>query len=439
MKVSIPDNFLEERRYTLHVLLDALLGMEYTVEVNAGGAKTILEIGSARLEMPDHFFRADVEPEGLYTKKNLPLHAMDGTGALEGLKILYGEDHAFSEGGNLFIGADLVGSAYFMLSRWEEQFLPKDKHGRAAGKQSFAHREGFLARPVVNEYASFIRRWLEKNGVKVTPGHRFRKVFTCDVDIPFYWSERPFRKLAGSLVGKHPGHPAFREKWKSWKAFRGDRKLDPYFTFHGMAADALEAGADMRFHFLAGGKTEYDPPFYLDDPEIQTLIRQLAKEGHGVGLHGSYASANDGTLLSGEKQKLEEVAGQAVLDIRQHYLRCDACSSPAIWQEAGFERDATFGYADAPGFRHGICHPFPLFDLASRKRTNVMEWPLAWMDATLLHYLDATPKEASEIAEDLIQETRKHDGAFVFLWHNSSFEYGGYGSYFPVYNSLLSH
>ena len=49
-----------------------------------------------------------------------------------------------------------------LLSRWEETVLTgRDAHGRLPFSDSVAHRQGFLDRPLVDEYALILREWLK--------------------------------------------------------------------------------------------------------------------------------------------------------------------------------------------------------------------------------------------------------------------------------------
>jgi hypothetical protein len=168
------------------------------------------------------------------------------------------------------------------------------------------------------------------------------------------------------------------------------------------------------------------------------LIQIIIEKGHKIGLHGSYSSFQEEKILSAERRILEKVTGQKITSGRQHFLRFSIDHSISTFQKAKIKCDSTLGFADLPGFRNGICHRFPLFDLSERKMSDVIESPLLIMDATFRHYLKMKPENAIKIIHQLVEQVRKHQGEFVYLWHNSSFEFGGYEGYRPVYNSLLS-
>ena len=76
-----------------------------------------------------------------------------------------GGDKPFAElrpDGTVVLYADMIAAAFFMLSRWEETVVPiRDEHDRFPGTASVAYKQGFLDRPVVDEYALILREWLK--------------------------------------------------------------------------------------------------------------------------------------------------------------------------------------------------------------------------------------------------------------------------------------
>ena len=55
------------------------------------------------------------------------------------------------------LGVDVLGSAFFMLTRYEELVRSeRDPRDRFPATMSLAYRERFLDRPIVNEYAEIL-------------------------------------------------------------------------------------------------------------------------------------------------------------------------------------------------------------------------------------------------------------------------------------------
>jgi hypothetical protein len=93
--------------------------------------------------------------------------------------------------------------------------------------------------------------------------------------------------------------------------------------------------------------------------------------------------------------------------------------------KAGINWDSTLGCADVAGFRLGVCHPIPLFDPIRMRPFGIEEHPLIVMDSTvsLPYYMKLSEEKAFAYCKRLMDETRKHNGEFVALWHNSVFSH----------------
>src|SRR5690606_5140264 len=75
----------------------------------------------------------------------------------EELPVIYGDAECEISPERIRLGIDVFGSCFFMLSRYEELVIEeKDIHGRFPAKQSLAYREGFLMRPLVDEYTELL-------------------------------------------------------------------------------------------------------------------------------------------------------------------------------------------------------------------------------------------------------------------------------------------
>jgi hypothetical protein len=106
--------------------------------------------------------------------------------------------------------------------------------------------------------------------------------------------------------------------------------------------------------------------------------------------------------------------------------------------EAGFEYDASWGFADRNGFRLGVADVIPAWD-AEREVTMPLDLvPLVWMDRALSKY--AGVEEAGRWIEDaraLARECKAVEGAWVGLWHPNTMEALGFPGAEPAFVSLL--
>lgn len=110
---------------------------------------------------------------------------------IEGVPLLFGSSKTEWQGDTWVVHADIIASAYFLLTRYEEirKRNIRDIHGRFPGKESLPFKAGFIHRPIVDEYGRLLRRWLRQARVQsaVEPTPHIQKVWlTHDVDAPFF-------------------------------------------------------------------------------------------------------------------------------------------------------------------------------------------------------------------------------------------------------------
>ncbi len=193
-----------------------------------------------------------------------------------------------SEGGLAF-SFDVFGSAFFFLTRYEEIVRrDRDRHDRFAASSSIATSEGFLDRPVVDEYVDLL--WAALETLWPSLGRRpsaFRLRPTHDVDLP--WAALARRALVGDLLRRRDTALAARRLRSFVDARSGHFDRDPFNTF-GFLMDVSERlGLQSTFYFRAeGGLDGSHARYRLSDPPIESLLRQIHERGHVVGLHTSY-------------------------------------------------------------------------------------------------------------------------------------------------------
>ena len=72
---------------------------------------------------------------------------------------------------------------------------------------------------------------------------------------------------------------------------------------------------------------------------------------------------------------------------RQHYLQWANPTTWRNWDEAGLDYDCTLAFSEAVGFRTGTCHEYPVFDLVAGTPLGLRERPFQVMDVTLFGYM----------------------------------------------------
>jgi hypothetical protein len=374
--VRTPGGYEAERRYVLDVVLGEFLGLQYEHVVEERD-----DVDVAGVRLPDGLFAM---PEEQWLKAPVTPEL-----------------------------ADVLGTCFFMLTRYEEA-VPgeRDAHGRFPASASFAARHGLLERAIVNELVEQLWTQLERELPRLRRNPRsFRMLPSHDVDVPFSPASLARRaRLAAVDVVKR------RDVRLATRRFVGD----PFDTFDWLMDESEQNGVRSAFYFLAAhtGPADGSRPYSLDDPRVRDLLGRIHARGHEVGVHGSYETWRDPARLAREADAVRAAAGTSSLGGRQHYLRW---ANPDTWrgyEEAGLAYDTTLTFADAPGFRCGVCWEFPVFDLAARRTLTLRERPLVAMEASLLQY-QGLDHEATRTKLIALKDTcRRHDGDFTLLWHN---------------------
>jgi hypothetical protein len=432
--VTIPKGHETERQYVVDLLFGEFLGLDVPIEIGSDEHYKVHGPSGRTIIIEDHFFGGLTRDAS--TSARVPETAADlkADGVTLGTcPVIYGRNSITFSAERITIGLDLFGSAYFMLSRWEEAAdASRDGHGRFPASASLASRAGFLSRPVVDEYAALLFSCIERLWPGVERRRREGQVQpTCDVDEPFDSSlgtpRRVLRRVAGDMLKRRSLRTAALSVRNAYSRLRGDYSRDPNNTFGWLMDISERNGRVLTFYFISGRTSPLDGCYSLDDPYIIGILQSIAARGHGIGTHGSYNSGCGSDQLALERTALQATCIRAGIPItidrnRQHYLRWNAARTPAMLERAGYKADSTGGYADQPGFRYGTARPFRMWDLASRRALKLKQQPLILMEGTVIDptYLGAGRTETA-VDTMLMLKNRAigSGGDFVFLWHNN--------------------
>jgi peptidoglycan/xylan/chitin deacetylase (PgdA/CDA1 family) len=322
------------------------------------------------------------------------------------------------ERGELPDGDDLA-AGFFHLARVEERGAEVDRHGRFLAASSCLDP---LDPPLER-----LRRELGAEPPSYR-GARFAVALTHDVDVPWRWTRIGVRGAAARLKG----HALARRVEPALHEARGLARVplhklrgtDPNWRFAEIAAEENAHDARSTFFLMAGHGHRADgaaPETY--DRLRQQLVETLLETGSEVGLHGSYLAAEDLGRLARERLLLAQLDGP-LIGHRYHYLRVDPHRNLAPLAGIGFRYDTTLGFPDTLGFRAGIAHPFRPWDFARDRPADLVEVPLAVMDATLAEerYAGLSAANAKPRVLSLLDWAAEHGGAFSILWHPERFD-----------------
>ena len=442
--VTAPRGYPRERSYICEVLLGQFLGLAWDLKQDEGDTVRLsVQDSDGELELPDvHLSVSERHRRSESSLPKLPLRTFQPARyklhcplVAHEVPIIYGADTApIEEKWRIRLPVDIFGSAFFMLSRYEELVCTeRDKHDRFPALSSIAYKAGFLERPIVDEYVEILWAAMHQLWPGLSRQSREGRIFyTCDVDHPYQPTSKQFasltRAVAGDIIKRREPAIAMRRIRGAIRARRGDFSEDTNNTFDWIMDLCETHSHRAAFYFICGHSAgAIDGCYDLDEPFVRRLMTRIHERGHEIGVHGSYNSFCDAATLQSERQNLLQtldtlnIKGQGY-GARQHYLRWDSGLTPSLVDTVGFEYDTTGSFADRPGFRYGTSKPFPMWDWQACCKLNLLQRPLIAMEASILEakYLGlTTAEEQVSLLERLKRACLDFEGDFCILWHNN--------------------
>lgn len=443
MKITIPNNNLNERKYIIDILFNEFLGLKYTLEINNDVKNCEIELkNNKKIVFEDSFFNHFLKDLEYLNLPNIPSEIKFTKNDFiveDNIPIIFGNSTLNIEHSTITCGIDIFASSFLMLTRWEEYVnKARDQHGRFSAHESIAYRYGFLDRPIVNEYIEMLWNMLIYLGITQKRKEReYQLMVTHDVDFPlrYYSTKKVLNEVARDLI-KNRQYRESLKKLREYCFIKLGLENDPYETFNYMIEFEKKLGLHSYFFFMGEGTSlMYDDNYNMSDSYIQSLIDKILSNGHYVGIHPSYQTFDNAEQLQREKNIIEKTTNQTIEFGRQHYLRFEVPTTWQIWEDNKMKWDSTLSYADKEGFRCGVCYEYSVFNILSRKKLQLKEKPLIMMEGSFVTYQpDITEEEIKEKIIKLINKVKKYQGEFVFLWHNSCFPNE---SYKTIYEKIV--
>ncbi|MEG9296036.1 polysaccharide deacetylase family protein [Mangrovibacillus sp. Mu-81] len=429
LKISIPNNFIPERKYAVDVVFNDFLGIPYEVEISKEVDYKITLDGNKTLVIKDGFFTKLNENDNYINEKYLPQVNFAHLQYIpeDDLPVLYGEPKVIKENEQKIVcHVDVFSSIFFMLTRWEEIFDEDlDKHGRVKAANSVSYKNNFLHRPVVNEYVEFLFNVLKSLNPAIGRKDKSYKLYlTHDIDHIEKWGS-PKKAIVSSLslILKKKQYQNGVVNLLDYFLTKLKVKKDPYNNFSWIMGLAEDIGEKSHFYFMSGGNTNFDTNYNIRTEKFKKIIHEIVKRKHIVGFHPSYNTFNDLETWSLELKRLKDSTSLSIDEGRQHYLRFSVKNTWAILEKNEMKVDSTLNYAEKEGFRCGTGDEYTLFDVINRKKLNLKERPLIFMDANHLpsYQPDIDTNLSIEKIESLISVSQKYNMDFTVLFHNSIF------------------
>jgi hypothetical protein len=386
---------------------------------------TILLPNAKEVHLADLFFDKVVQP-GVYVKENLPKAAnkIQLGGALSDLPwyTLYGSGTLTVAETVVQLDADLVGTAFFLLSRWEEYAHPAaDAHGRLLAEAHLLHLFGLSHVPILDDWSALFSYLLEQAGYCWTaPSCQPKFEISCDVDIPLLWNGNMgrWKTILGALLKRRD-----IEEARYWllQNYKQEQPSDPCDTYTYLMDLAENTGGLCTFHFLGERPPHFDHYYSLQGQALVKIKRNLLERGHQIGFHPSMQAVQNQDRFSAELASIRKFADLPIHRVRTHYLTGLGPETWRLMEQHQLKIDSSLGYFDATGFRCGTACSYQLFDWQERKPLDIVEQPLVAMDVGLVLAQKLSPAEALASLQNLQQALKDTNGTFTLLWHNSSF------------------
>ena len=314
---------------------------------------------------------------------------------------------------------DIFAATFYLLSRYEE-YLPhkKDIYGRYAHENSLAFKEGFLNLPLVNTWlGNFKKKLKEKFPGLEMQSSSFNFLPTYDIDEAFAFKHKGLVKAVGGIARSIMNRewPMVSERINVLR----EKSQDPYDAFDWM--DNLHERNNLRpvyFFHVAIAKGKYDKNISPTHPGMKDLIKQHA-EKYPIGIHPSWASGDQESLLNEEIKILEATSGKKIYSSRQHYIRFELPQTFRRLISAGITDDYSMGYGSINGFRASVASSFYWYDLKKEQPTNLLLHPFCFMEANSFFEQKYLPQRAYEEMMHYYNAVRTVDGTLITIWHNS--------------------
>lgn len=442
LKIKIPNICKHEQIYSIDVLLGDYLGINFEVEVYEGD---IIEITKndiidnySKITLDSSFFHK--AHKKYFSYESMPILPLknwvpqnDGIVVnlvSKDIPVLYGSPGLLKNKKHIHLNMDIFGSAFFMLSRYEELITKdRDKYNRFPSSSSISFKANFLNRPLVDEYSEILWSCLSQIWPELERKQsKTETQISCDVDRPYDCSVetllKTFRGCVGDLIKrKKPIEMLKRLNRYVFNKF-GIYKFDRHYTFDFYMNACENAGLKATFYFIPSSKEPNNGCYEIKDKKITNLIKKIVYRGHEIGIHGSFQSYKDKQKIIQQKNLVEKTLNKLGLKNkirgnRQHYLRWDSSVTPDYLDAAGFEYDTSGSYADHSGFKYGTCKKFNMWGWQEKKKLSLKQQPLIVMENSIAHYMGlGYSDQALKIMKDLKKKCQIVNGAFTLLWHN---------------------
>ncbi len=442
--IFIPNNFESEKKWIISTIFNyfwkiqprMIFGDYENYEVVINGKKLILK---------DSFF-SSIENNWL-DKRTLPKTPLKEFSIqsvqwhfsyfFEFIPIIYGEDKFINLKNNIYIGVDILGSAFFMLSRYEEFMdAKKDEHSRFSSKSSVLNGSNVISRPIINEYLELLWGAIESIDNDASRNDReFKKYISCDLDFvlnPISCSFMKSLRRAVYEIVRQNNYKSVINIINNYINIKTNNIEDDlyYKNIFWIMDENEKVNNKVAFYFIPISSNKcFDPEIDITHKIVQSVLKKISLRGHEVGIHPAYNSYDDELFFNKSVEQFKLIINknninQDSLGGRQHFLRVSFPKTFHFWEKNNLMYDSSLIFPDKIGFRCGICYSYPMFDVVNKSALNLVQRPLLIMDG-IIFSKDKMNYDYSDSSLEKLIEIKKlckfFRGDFTLLWHNSYF------------------
>ncbi len=333
-------------------------------------------------------------------------------GDWNGLPVLFAHADGYT------IPFDICSAIFYLISRYEEYFPENtDRHGRYPATDSILYKQGWLTRPLVDQWVEAFRQLLETTWKVTIPKHVFTFQPTYDIDMAYSHAYKGIKRIVGAYIRAllKGDVKQISERTQVLKK----KAIDPYDSFLWLRQLHEQYGYKPIYFILSALRTTpFDKNIHPKHPAMVRVIKQLAREGE-VGIHPSYFATHYDEMAK-EQNTLKQIIAQPIHISRQHYIRLMIPTTYHLLMDNEITQDYSMGYGSHIGFRAGTGSSFLWYDLLKESVTPIRTHPFCFMDTTAHFDMSMSVTDAFTSLDAMVAGLQECGSSLHTVFHNFS-------------------
>ena len=336
---------------------------------------------------------------------------------------------------------DLLAASFYLITRYEEYYsaYELDEYGRYSHTNSVLFKNGWLKRPLVDEWVFDLKQRLLHHFPHVQLGAvGFKYLPTYDVDIAWSYLQKGWlRNIGGAAKDLLAGQWKRLQERASVLAGKEPDPSDRFTELHSI--HQINHHTPIYFFLLADAYHGYDKNINKYSALLKALIQQQMHQA-AVGIHCSWAASKQPSKMKEEITYLQNLINAAVVRNRMHYIKFQLPDTYRQLNALGIKEEYSMGYGSINGFRAGTSHPYYWYNLQDENETDLQMFPFACMDANNIFEQKDSPEQALQEWQALYKAVQKTGGTFISIAHNHLLANDASGQpWWKMYTAFLTH